>query len=275
MIRRRELARLEGVLSQRPEVLARFAPGATSAEIEAFRSAVGLPLPDDLLAFHAFRDGTVFRPEGGPTIVGLHVLGCTRIVETKRGWDELAARYDDLPAEERRARAHWALWQRMWVPILADDHQVVALATEACFDGPPGQVISFDFEGGGGWRVEHASYADWIRTLTALAEEGLCDATRGADAVETLWRRLNPTSRWIDQEMSPGEVQTRAWPPERVEVPFRPGDTVRIVSGPFGNTPAAFVEAVPDTTRIRVQVRVFGRSAITEVELADVELPAR
>jgi transcription antitermination factor NusG len=84
-----------------------------------------------------------------------------------------------------------------------------------------------------------------------------------------------PTLRWIDQEMSRGEAQTCAWPAERVEVPFRPGDTVRTVSGPFGNTPAAFVEAVPDTTRIRVQVRVFGRSAITEVELADVELPAR
>lgn len=264
MSRTPEVARLETVLSQQPELLARFAPGATGAELEAFRSAVGLPLPDDLLAFHAFRDGTT------STILGLRVLSCARIVETKRVWDRLATQYDELPPEER-AR-HWGHWRRSWVPILEDDHEVVALATEACFDGPPGQVISFDFKGGTHWTVEHASYADWIRTLSALAEEGLCDAGRGEGAVEALWRRLNPGLRSIVMPPSE-EVDTHARTPEPMDIRFTPGDPVTIVSGPFESKPAVFIEAVPDLMRIRVQVTVFGQSVVAEVSIHDVEGP--
>lgn len=260
------IARLEAVLSQHPDLLARFAPSAPSAELEALRSAVGLPLPDDLLAFHAFRDGTT------STILGRRVLSCAHIVETKRAWDELATRYDELPPEERSR--HWGHWRRSWVPILENDHEVVALATEACFDGPPGQIVSFDFKGGTHWTVEHASYADWIRTLSALAEEGLCDASRGADAVEELWRRLNPDWRAIAIPVSE-QVDIDAGAPEPMDIPFAPGDAVKIVSGPFESKPAVFVEAVPDLMRIRVQVTVFGQSAVVEVSIHDVEVPVR
>lgn len=267
---------LEAALALQPDLLARFGPGVSDAAIETFQRALGLPVPDDLLAFHAFRDGTVFAPSIEPTVLGYRVHRLEDILESKRHWDELSLEYEALPLEQRRAHAHWALWRRDWVPVLSNDHEVVALATEACFEGSPGQIISFDFKGGGGWAVQHASYAGWIDTLTALAAERLFDHHLVDTSVRGVWRRINPATRWFDQELPPGEEPS--WPAEPVVIPvlpFTPGDAVTIVGGAFAGKPARFVSAVPETTRLRVEVSVFGQTAAVEIEASEVEPPPR
>ncbi len=271
---------LEATLSRRPELLARFAPGATPEALEAFQRAVGVPIPDDMLAFHAFRDGTVWTSGGHITVLGFQVQGLDQILETKRHWDQLSIDYETLAPEERYRRAHWALWRRDWVPLLADDHQQVALATEACFDGPPGQVICFDFKGGAGWTVEHDSYADWIHTLSALAEEELFDHHRVNVAVEAVWGRFNPHVRFIDQELPPappGAVEAAStWVPEPAPlpvIPFKPGDPVTITDGAFVGKPATFVEICAEGQSIRVELTVFGRVTTVDIPFMQVLLP--
>ncbi len=264
---------LEAALALHADLLARFGPGASDDELEAFRQALGLPVPDDLLAFHAFRDGTLFTPGAEPTVLGYRVLRLEDILQTKRHWDELSLEYEGLPPGERRAHAHQALWRRDWVPLLSNDHEEVALATQACFDGPPGQVISFDFKGGCGWSVQHASYAGWIETLAALAAERLFDHHIVDAAVRDVWGRINPPRRWCDQELPPGEEPAGPSEPLVIPVlPFAPGDAVTILGGAFAGKPARFVAAVPETTRLRVEVSVFGQTAGVEIDASEVEL---
>lgn len=269
------VAKLEAALAPHPDLLARFGPGAGEAEIEAFQQALGLPVPDDLLAFHAFRDGTVFAPSSEPTVLGYRVYRLADILDVKQSWDGLSRDYEALPREQRRAHAHWALWRRDWVPLLGNDHEQVALATEACFDGPPGQILSFDFKGGCGWTIRHVSYAGWITTLAALAEERLFDHHLVDTAVRAVWSRFNPPARSFDQELPPGEETTWAMEPVAIPVlPFKAGEAVKIIDGAFEGKPATFVEAVPETTRLRVEVSIFGRTAVVEIESHQVELPA-
>ncbi len=267
------MARFQDVCAKHPERFARFAPGATAAEIHALQFAVGRPLPEEMLAFHAFRDGTM----GQQMVLGYEVLGTSRIVDVKQMWDGLARDYENLPPEDRRARAHWALWDRAWVPVMSRDCEEFALATEPCFGGPAGQIVSFDFKGGGGWAVRHTSYSDWLFTLSALGEEDLFDAHIADGAVEALWRRLNPPTRWIAQEMPSGDAPQDDWKPPPVVVPFIPfkaGDVVKVVGGAFEGKPATFVEVVPDTSRVRLKVSVFGASEVVEVEAREIEVPA-
>lgn len=75
--------------------------------------------------------------------------------------------------------------------------------------------------------------------------------------------------------MPSAEVETYAALPAPVDIPFTPGDAVRIVSGPFEGTPAVFIEHACDLMSIRLQLTVFGRSAVVDVPIANVEVPAR
>lgn len=93
-------------------------------------------------------------------------------------------------------------------------------------------------------------------------------------AVREVWRRITPPTRWFDQELPPGEEPT--WPTEPLVIPvlpFAPGDAVTIVGGAFAGKPARFVAAVLETTRLRVEVSIFGQTAAVEIEASEVELP--
>lgn len=59
---------------------------------------------------------------------------------------------------------------------------------------------------------------------------------------------------------------------EVMEVPFRVGDAVKIVDGPFNNF-NGFVQAVnEEKTKLRVMVSIFGRKTPVELDFSQVEL---
>jgi transcriptional antiterminator NusG len=63
-------------------------------------------------------------------------------------------------------------------------------------------------------------------------------------------------------------------PPEEepaVEMKFQPGDSVKIIDGPFMNTDAKVDELMPDRGKVRVSATVFGRSVPIELEYWQIE----
>lgn len=58
---------------------------------------------------------------------------------------------------------------------------------------------------------------------------------------------------------------------EVMEIPFKEGDAVKVVDGPF-NTFTGFVEEVyPDKMKVRVMVSIFGRKTPLELDYLQVE----
>ena len=58
---------------------------------------------------------------------------------------------------------------------------------------------------------------------------------------------------------------------EQPEIPFKTGDAVKVVDGPF-NTFTGFVEEVyPDKMKVRVMVSIFGRKTPLELDYLQVE----
>ena len=58
---------------------------------------------------------------------------------------------------------------------------------------------------------------------------------------------------------------------EQLEIPFKNGDPVKVVDGPF-NTFTGFVEEVyPDKMKVRVMVSIFGRKTPLELDYLQVE----
>ena len=58
---------------------------------------------------------------------------------------------------------------------------------------------------------------------------------------------------------------------ETLEIPFKAGDAIKVVDGPF-NTFTGFVEEVyPDKAKVRVMVSIFGRKTPLELDYLQVE----
>ena len=58
---------------------------------------------------------------------------------------------------------------------------------------------------------------------------------------------------------------------EQPEMPFKPGDPIKVVDGPF-NTFTGFVEEIyPDKMKVRVMVSIFGRKTPLELDYLQVE----
>ena len=58
---------------------------------------------------------------------------------------------------------------------------------------------------------------------------------------------------------------------EQPEIPFKAGDSVRVVDGPFNNF-SGFVEEVhPDKMKLKVMVSIFGRKTPLELDYLQVE----
>lgn len=58
---------------------------------------------------------------------------------------------------------------------------------------------------------------------------------------------------------------------EQPEIPFREGDAVRVVDGPFNNFNGLVEEVMPDKMKVRVMVSIFGRKTPLELDYLQVE----
>lgn len=68
-----------------------------------------------------------------------------------------------------------------------------------------------------------------------------------------------------------GQVDEAAAMGEQPEIPFKPGDAVQVVDGPF-NSFSGFVEEVyPDKMKVKVLVSIFGRKTPLELDYLQIE----
>ena len=58
---------------------------------------------------------------------------------------------------------------------------------------------------------------------------------------------------------------------EQPEIPFREGDAVKVVDGPFNNFSGLVDEVYPDKMKVRVMVPIFGRKTPLELDYLQVE----
>jgi len=59
---------------------------------------------------------------------------------------------------------------------------------------------------------------------------------------------------------------------EMVEIPFRMGDPVKVVEGPFNNFSGFVQEVNPEKLKVKVMVSIFGRKTPVELDFVQVEL---
>ena len=57
---------------------------------------------------------------------------------------------------------------------------------------------------------------------------------------------------------------------EKVELDVKPGDKVRIISGPFADFDADIIEVYPDKSKLRSNVSIFGRETPVELEYKQI-----
>ncbi|MDZ7378224.1 MAG: transcription termination/antitermination protein NusG [candidate division KSB1 bacterium] len=59
---------------------------------------------------------------------------------------------------------------------------------------------------------------------------------------------------------------------ERIHVPFRVGDAIKVIDGPFTDFTGVVQEIYEDKNKLRVMVSIFGRSTPVELDFLQVEL---
>jgi len=57
----------------------------------------------------------------------------------------------------------------------------------------------------------------------------------------------------------------------KMEIPFNPGDAVKVVDGPFNNFSGVVDDVFPDKMKVRVMVSIFGRKTPLELDYLQVE----
>lgn len=57
---------------------------------------------------------------------------------------------------------------------------------------------------------------------------------------------------------------------EKIELDVKPGDKVRIISGPFADFDADIIEVYPDKSKLRANVSIFGRETPVELEYKQI-----
>lgn len=68
-----------------------------------------------------------------------------------------------------------------------------------------------------------------------------------------------------------GRMDEAAQKGEQPEIPFKPGDQVKVVDGPFNNFMGTVEEVYPDKMKVKVMVSIFGRKTPLELEYLAVE----
>jgi transcriptional antiterminator NusG len=57
-----------------------------------------------------------------------------------------------------------------------------------------------------------------------------------------------------------------------VEIPFRMGDPVKVIEGPFNNFSGFVQEVNPEKLKVKVMVSIFGRKTPVELDFVQVEM---
>jgi cell wall assembly regulator SMI1 len=126
-------------------------PGATAAECDALRAALGMPLPGELRTWLTWHNGQ------SADVVGAFV----------EGWNLMST--DDIAEAKKELDADGhAGWQRGWVPFLDNDN-----GDYLCLDpGQPGAAVRECWRGNPEHAVVAPSLRAWVERFLHDLEEG-------------------------------------------------------------------------------------------------------
>lgn len=147
-------------------------PGASEADIAAFKEAVGPEISEALPAsfydFFSWHNGSSSNEwTQQPFYDHNAILSLSGIASSWAMWRDIAA---DGAFKEWVENA-W--WDPAWVPFINSDWYVEVIDTKGSFGGIPGQILGFDFKAVVDRCISYASFDDWIKTVTAVAHAGL------------------------------------------------------------------------------------------------------
>ena len=74
-----------------------------------------------------------------------------------------------------------------------------------------------------------------------------------------------------DSEIKKVIGRTTASTPQKIELDVKPGDKVRITSGPFAEFVGDITEVYPDKAKLRANVSIFGRETPVELEYKQIQ----
>lgn len=118
----------------RPNYLAQLRPGRV--EFDSATEALGRPLPPELRALYAWRDGD---PSGDGCLVPWRVF--RSLDEAVARWRQLSAMADAGEWAERGVQPP-GVWSRKWFPVLGwDNGRELCVDLEGSYRGPAGRVI--------------------------------------------------------------------------------------------------------------------------------------
>jgi len=147
--------------SERPDYFARLMAGASSEQLAAFESRLGMTLPSAFHELYRWRNGqdpNCFEGLSG----NQEFMGLGDILETKEMLDDMIGTDFDEPT--------W--WRRGWVPFLSNGAgSYLCIDMQAEDDGAPGQLIEF-WKADADRPITYPSLAQWLSRLAASMDDG-------------------------------------------------------------------------------------------------------
>ncbi|HLK69223.1 MAG TPA: SMI1/KNR4 family protein [Bryobacteraceae bacterium] len=133
-----------------PVAMGTLEPPATPQQLSQLETALGMPVPPDLLCSLQIHNGQKNTPRWTGLMEGWRLLGCGEIAE----WSKTMARllvegdFDDAEAEgDGQVKAEW--WNIRWVPFLeSGSGDLLCIDMDPDEDGRSGQVIEFRHDEG-------------------------------------------------------------------------------------------------------------------------------
>lgn len=135
------------------------------------------------------------------------------------------------------------------------------------------QETVFEMRGGKKKTKEKTLYPGYIFLHADLDDPELVHTIRNLPSViGFLGEDGNPEPlRREEVERMLGKADEAMEAGERPEIPFKAGDPIRVVDGPFSDFSGFVEEVYPDKMKVKVMVSIFGRKTPLELDYLQVE----
>jgi cell wall assembly regulator SMI1 len=146
-----------------------FNSGATDEQINAFKAAINLPLPDSFFEFYRWHNGSKYTDYHHADFEhGRYLLSLDEIIREKQSWDA---------HQQSGIFDQWedgAYWDSAWMPFMRIDYWYVRVVdTKGSFGGKAGQVLDFDYKSSEGRHITHESFDKWLETVSVKYKTGV------------------------------------------------------------------------------------------------------
>lgn len=126
---------------------------------------------------------------------------------------------------------------------------------------------------GGKKRTREKNFFPGYIMLNALLGKELMHVISGVPSVVGFLTTGNVPTALRPEEVNRilGKMDEAREMGEQPEIPFKDGDLVKVVDGPFNNFTGTVEEVYPDKMKVKVMVSIFGRKTPLELDYLQVE----